>query len=170
VAQLRDDSERRAWCRRLEPSTRSRPDAHRLVLNASKTKRRPQAIRNFHHERPRRELAFRSVHLPSALLARPRFFNDCSEKDTARLLMSRPVALICSAISAAERAPCWPRPSAIAEPVVWRASAWLLASGVRFGFGPGPGLVFREGSFSSARMRNHLAPQKCRGGASQQQN
>jgi hypothetical protein len=25
------------------------------------------------------------------------------------LLMSRPVALICSAISAAERAPCWPR-------------------------------------------------------------
>ena len=61
--------------------------------------------------------------MPSALFARPRFFNDCSEKDTVRLLMSRPVALICSAISAAERAPCRPRTSAIAEPMVWRASA-----------------------------------------------
>ena len=40
----------------------------------------------------------------------------------------------------------------IAEPMVWRASAWLLASGLRFGFGPAPGLVFREGSFSSARI------------------
>src|SRR3984893_16988309 len=60
--------------------------------------------------------------------------------------MSRPVALICSAISAAERAPCWPRTSAIAEPMVRRASAWLLASGLRFGLG----LVLREGSFSSA--------------------
>ena len=66
--------------------------------------------------------------------------------------MSRPVALICSAISAAERAPCWPRTSAIAEPMVWRAFAWSVASGLRFGFGPGPGLVFREGSFSSARI------------------
>jgi hypothetical protein len=75
--------------------------------------------------------------LPSALFARPRFFNDCSEKDTVRLLMSRPVALICSAISAAERAPRRPRTSAIAEPMVWRASAWLLASGLRFGFGFG---------------------------------
>ena len=69
--------------------------------------------------------------MPSALFARPRFFNDCSEKDTVRLLMSRPVARICSAISAAERAPRRPRTSAIAEPMVWRASAWLLASGLR---------------------------------------
>src|SRR6516164_5555018 len=95
------------------------------------------------HRRARRERAFGSVHLPSAFLTRPRFFNAWSAKDTARLLMSRPVALTCSAISATERAPCWPRTSAIAEPMVGRASARSFAAWVRFDVDPAAALVFR---------------------------
>lgn len=42
--------------------------------------------------------------------------------------MSRPAALIRSAISAAERAPSCPRTSAIAAPMVWLVALFLFAA------------------------------------------
>ncbi|VTZ26670.1 hypothetical protein MPC4_60177 [Methylocella tundrae] len=69
------------------------------------------------------------------------------------MLISRPVALICSAISAAERAPCCSSTAAIAEPIVWRASAGSFAFfETRFGFGSGSGACFalRAAGFSRA--------------------
>ena len=89
------------------------------------------------------------VHLPSLLLARPRFFSACSAKDTVRLLISRPVALMRSAMSAAERAPCWSRTSEIAAPMVWRGSAGSLAFGSPLSFGRGV-------AFGSDAVRRNL--------------
>src|SRR5438132_12295848 len=69
------------------------------------------------------ERGFASFHLPPPILTRPRFFIACSVKDIVRLPISRPAALICPAISAAGRAPCWVKTSAIAAPTVWPAPA-----------------------------------------------